>query len=132
MRRQLRKMNPNRYLTDDETVELKIQGERSMFRMRIWRGESGPAIVLVSQVTGGASPIWASSQLANLAYRVYLGFRPDRMLNFEDEHVRGERRLFLVGLTPHGHGLRQYLTRAVRRPFRWSNLEDLVGETVAR
>jgi hypothetical protein len=46
--------------------------------------------------------------------------------------VRGERRLFLVEFIPHGHGLRRYLTRAVRRPCRWSNLEDLVGGAVAR
>lgn len=122
----------NRYLTDDETAEVTIQGACYMFRMRIWRGKPGPAIVLASQVIGGASPSWASCRLANLAYRVYLGFPEDCMLNFESEVIRGEHRLFLVEFTPHGHGLRRCLTRAVRRPFRWATLEDLIGGAVAR
>jgi len=132
MSRQLRNLSPSRYLTDDETVEITMYGECCAFRMRIWRAKTGPAIVLASQVTGGASPSWASSRIANLAYQVYLGYSTERTLNFEDETVRGERRLFLVEFTSHGHGLRRYLTRAIRRTCRWSNLEDLVGCAIAR
>jgi hypothetical protein len=132
MSRQVRNLSPNRYLTDDETVEITMHGECYPFRLRIWRATSGPAIVLASQVTGGASPSWASCRLANLAYQVYLGFSTERTLNFEDEIVRGERRLFLVEFTPHGHGLRRQLTQAVRRSCRWSILEELVGGAVAR
>jgi hypothetical protein len=132
MPRQLRNLSPNRYLTDDEIVELAVCGECCTFRMRVWRGKTGPAIILVSQVTGGASPSWASSRLANLAYQVYLGFSTERTLNFEDEIVRGERRLFLVEFTSQGHGLRRYLTQAVRRSCRWSILEEFVGGAIAR
>jgi hypothetical protein len=132
MSRQIRNLSPNRYLTDDETVEISMNGECCTFRMRIWRGKSGPAIVVISQMPAGPSPSWASSRLANLAYQVYLGFSTERTLNFEDEFVRGERRLFLVEFTSHGYGLRRYLTRAIRRPSRWAILEELLGCDVAR
>jgi hypothetical protein len=132
MSRQIRNLSPSRYLTDDEIVEITMHGEWCAFRLRIWRAKTGPSIVLASQVTGGASPSWASSRLANLANQVYLGFSTERTLNFEDEIVRGERRLFLVEFTSHGHGLRRYLTHGIRRTYRWSILEDLVGGAVAR
>lgn len=130
MPRQVRILSTSRYLTDDETVEITMHGDRSAFRMRIWRGKTGAAIVLVSQLTGGPSPSWGSCRLANLAQQVYLGFPAERSLYFEDEVVRDERRLFLVEFTPHGHGLRRYLTRAIRRSFRWSNLEEVVGSAI--
>jgi hypothetical protein len=107
-----------------------MHGDLSAFRMRIWRGKTSPAIVLVSQLPGGPSPSWGSCRLANLAHHVYLGFTRERTLNFEDELMRGQRRLFLVEFTPHGYGLRQYLTRAVRRSFRWSSFEELVGSAI--
>jgi hypothetical protein len=132
MSRQIRNLSPSRYLTDDETVEISMHGECCTFRMRIWRGKYGPAIVVVSQMPAGPSPSWAGSRLANLAYQVYLGFSTEHTLNFEDEFVRGERRLFLVEFTSPGHGLRRCLTRAIRRPFQWALLEELLGSHVAR
>ena len=130
MARQILNLKTSWYLTDDETVEITMRGDRTAFRMRIWRAKVGPAIVLISQLERGPSPSWASCKLANLAYRVYLGFSTACTLNFEDEIVHGNRRLFIVEFTPHGHGLRRYLTRAVRRPLPWFNLEELVGGTI--
>jgi 8-oxo-dGTP pyrophosphatase MutT (NUDIX family) len=49
------------------------------------------------------------------SWRVLEGFQ--RTLNFEDEIVRGERRLFLVEFTAHSHGLRRYLTVRRRTPI---------------
>jgi hypothetical protein len=102
------------------------------FRLRIWRGKAGPAVVLASQLIGGPSPSWSSSQLANLAFRVYLGFSPAGMLNFEDETIVNERALFALSFKPLGHLDRRYLPQPVRRLFRRCCLEDIVGEPVAR
>jgi hypothetical protein len=120
------------YLTDDEIVEITLCGERCSFRLRIWRSQAEPAIVLVSQRTGGPSPSWASSQLANLVHQVYLGFSDERMINFEDEVIHGERRLFVLEFTSFGHGLRRHLTQPIRRSFRWIDLEAMVGSAIAR
>lgn len=130
MPRQIQKLSTSRYLTDDETVEITMQGHRSAFRMRVWRGKVGSPIVPISQLAGGPSPSWGSCQLANLAYQVYLGFSTECTLNFDDEIVHGNRKLFIVEFTPHGHGLRRYLTRAVRRPLPWFNIEELVGSSI--
>jgi hypothetical protein len=127
MARQLENLTRKSYLTDDETVEIAMHGEYNRFRLRIWRGAEGPAIVLASQLTGGPSPSWASSRLANLARQVYLGFSAERMITFEDEMVCGEQLLFVVEFTSIGYGLRRYLTHPDRRPCRWLELEFLVG-----
>jgi hypothetical protein len=119
-----------KYLTDDEIVEVALCDERCSFHLRIWRGKACPAIVLVSQLGGGPSPSWSSSQFANLIQRAYLGFPAEGMLYFEDEIVLGERRLFFVQFTVFGHGLRRYLTCPYRHEFDWSVLEDMVGEVV--
>jgi hypothetical protein len=132
MPRQIRILSPSRYLTDDEIVEIAMHEECCAFRLRIWRDATSPAIVLASQLPGGPSPSWASSRLANLAYQVHLGFSVERMINFEDETVCGERVLFAVAFTFVGYGLRRYLTHAVRRPSRWSELELMVGAAIDR
>jgi len=121
-----------RYLTHDEIVEITLREERCQFRLRIWRGKESPAIVLASQMTGGASPSWASSRLANLAYQVYLGFTADRILNFEDEVIHRERRLFVLEFASFGHGLRRHLGQPSRRTFHWSDLEAMVGGAIPR
>jgi len=105
---------------------------RGAFRLKIWRGKSLPAVVLASQLAGGPSPSWASSRLANLAYRAHLGFSAERMINFGDEMVCGEHVLFAVDFTAIGYGLRRYLTQAVRRPCRWFELEFMVGTGIDR
>jgi hypothetical protein len=129
---QLIKLTSKRYLTDDETVQIAMHEECCAFRLRIWRDATGAAIVLASQLPRGASPSWASSRLANLSYQVHLGFSTVRMINFEDEMVYGDHALFAVEFTSIGHGLRRYLTHAVRRASRWSELEFMVGTAIDR
>jgi hypothetical protein len=121
-----------RYLTDDEIVEVFSGGKREAFRLRIWRGKALPAIVLASQIVGGSSPSWSSSHLANLAFRAYLHFPDADMLNFEDETIVSERRLFFLEFRQFGHAHRCCLTEPIRRPFNWRCLEDIVGEAIAR
>jgi hypothetical protein len=132
MPRQLRHMTLKMYLTHDEIVEIVLRGVRCEFRLRIWRGKESPAIVLASQLPRGASPSWVSSQLANLAYQVYLGFTADRILNFEDEVINRERRLFVLDFASFGRGLRRHLGQPSRRPFYWSDLEAMIGGEIQR
>jgi hypothetical protein len=130
MRRQVQSRPSRRYLTDDEIVELCLRGEPCRFRLRVWRNESGPAIVLASQVNGGPSPSLASSPLANLAYQAYLGFSSRRMINFEDQLTDGEQKLFLLEFVSFGHDFRRCLTQPSRRPFHWIDLEAMVGGAI--
>ncbi len=130
MPRQLRQMTSKRYLTHDEIVEIPLRGQRCDFRLRIWRGQEYPVIVLASQLAGGASPSWGSARLANLAYQVYLGFPTECVLNFEDEIIHDRRRLFYVRFTPFGHDLRRQLARQVRQAFSWADLEAMVGGAI--
>jgi hypothetical protein len=130
MPRQLRHTTSKRYLTHDEIVEIPLREELCQFRLRIWRGKESPAIVLTSQLTGGTSPSWASSQIANLAYQVYLGFTADRVLNFEDEVINRERRLFVLQFASFGHGLRRHLGQPSRWPCHWRDLEAMVGGAI--
>ena len=121
-----------RYLTDDEIVEVSSGDERGAFRLRIWRGTIGPAVVLVSQLAGGPSPSWFSSQLANLVLRAFLHFPAAGMLNFEDETIVSERRLFRLGFQRFGHAHRCCLTQPARQPCTWRFLEAIVGKPISR
>jgi hypothetical protein len=124
--------NSIRYLTDDEILEVAPCNEPCPFRLRIWRGKACPAIVLVSQLDGGPSPSWSSSQAANLIHRAYLGFPAEGMLYLEDETIFGERTLFFVEFRTFGHGLRRILSWPTRHPFDWADLDAmLVGEIPA-
>jgi hypothetical protein len=129
---QILHLTSKKYLTHDEMVQVVSCGETCSFRLRIWRGKACPAIVLVSQLAGGPSPSWSSSQAANLIHRVYLGFPAEGMLYFEDEAVLGQRKLFLVEFRVLGQGPRGYLTWPSRHDFDWLDLEDMVGGEVPR
>ena len=101
------------------------------FRLRIWRGTIGPAVVLVSQLAGGPSPSWFSSQLANLVLRAFLHFPAAGMLNFEDETIVSDRRLFRLGFQRFGHAHRCCLTQPARQPCTWRFLEAIVGKPIS-
>ncbi len=127
---QVRGMSPRRFLTNDELVGISPDGSRRLFRLRVWREKACPAVVLVSQLAGGTSPSWYSSQVANLIQQTYLGFPAEGLLYFEDELVQGERRLFNVTFVSFGQGLRQWMTSPKRLAFSWPELEELVGEAI--
>jgi hypothetical protein len=124
---ELQGASSKRYLTDDEIVMVAPCDGPCSFRSRIWRGKACPAIVLVSQLAGGPSPNWSSSQVANMIYRAYLGFPAEGMRYFEDEIVLGEPKLFFVEFRIFGHGLRRCLTWPIRHAFDWSDLKAMVG-----
>ena len=119
-----------RYLTDDEIAEIAPCDEPCSFRFRIWRGKACPAIVLVSQIDGGPSPSWSSSQAANLIHRAYLGFPAEGMIYFEDENVLGERTLFFVQFRAIGHGFRRFLTSPQRHAYDWAGLASMLGDEI--
>lgn len=118
------------FLIDDELVEVLFRGDRFPYRLRIWRNKGGPAIVLTSQVPGGAPPACLRSRLANLAFRAFLGFPAEGMFYFEDERTQGGRRLLQVKFHSVGHGLRRHLIGAVERPMRWDDFFSIIGSEV--
>jgi hypothetical protein len=128
---EVKRASPTRFLTDDEVLEILLLGDPCWFRVRIWRSKAQPSIVLVSQLPGGPSPSWATGRLANLIYRVHLGFTADGLRYFEDDIAIGQRMLSFVEFTPFGHGTRRLLVQSVRRPCSWVDLESVVG-SIAR
>lgn len=132
MHRHARRQGLKHHLVDDEVVELPFQGHRFAYRLRVWRSRGGPAIVLASQLHGGAPPCWMRTKLANLAYRAYLGFSEGGMLYFEAEAeaTPGGPRLVQVEFEAVGHGLRRQLTRPAERQRRWEDLRSIVGAEV--
>jgi hypothetical protein len=118
------------HLIDDEIVEIAFRGDRYLYRLRIWRSKGGQAIVLTSQVPGGAPPGWLRSRLANLAFRAYLVFPPEGMLYFEHERTRDGHRVAQLAFSSIGLGLRRHLVEPVERFLRWDEFCSLVGYEV--
>lgn len=119
------------HLVDDEIVTVKVQSSMVRpFRIRIWRREDGPAVVLSSMIKpGGTPPIWASSNLANYAYRNMLRY-PSMMPSFfeaewDDKFERWSVRR--VTFDFFGQGQRQHLWRPMWKRLAPEVIEQMIG-----
>ena len=127
---------PRCYLIHDEVEQVPDRKRRlHPFRIRVWRRQRGPAIVLVSETPDGPPPASMAETLANAVFSGVLGFAPGGMRYFEDSRRDGERVIHEVVFETFGHGQRSRLWRPWRpftRKMTWSDLECLVRERIER
>jgi hypothetical protein len=128
--RLLARSAPPMYLTDDEIITAKAQGDLHPFRVRVWRAEGQPAVVLASQATYSATPAsWATCRIANLVHRTFLGYNVHGMIYFESERApKGGPRLEVCRFSYCGCPLRPAVLSAVRVPAAWSAFRRLVAD----
>jgi hypothetical protein len=127
---------PRPYLIHDEVELIRDRnGRLHPFRIRVWRRQRGPAIVLVSEMPDGPSPASMTETLANDVFSGVLGFASGGMRYFEDSGRDGARLLHEVAFETFGHGQRSRLWRPWRnflRKLTWLDLECLVHGRVER
>jgi hypothetical protein len=125
---------PRPYLIHDEVEHISDRnGRLHPFRIRVWRRQRGPAIVLISETPDGPPPASMAEMLANEVVAGVLGFAPGGMRYFEDSGPDGERLLHEVAFETFGHGQRLRLWRPWRtfpRKLTWLDLECLVRERI--
>jgi len=100
------------------------------FRVRVWRGKDRPAVVVVSQVMGGAPPCWASSKIANYVNQVYLRWPKDGIMLYE---VEREADVWAMEFTVIGpRGLRSHMIEPRRLRSAWHFIQEIIGDTTAQ
>jgi hypothetical protein len=114
------------WLVEDETLILPVKGHDEAFRLRIWRTQGEPAIVLVSQLPGFVRPCKATERLANAVKSSYLNHDPRGMFYFE----KNKDDLQSVNFVSVGHGLRAWITRPKHRTVPPNFLDEIVGQVV--
>jgi hypothetical protein len=127
---------PRAYLIHDEIEHIPDRNERlHPFRIRVWRRQRGPAVVLVSETPDGPPPDSMSERLANMVFSDVLRFASGGMRYFEDSELDGERVIHEVVFETFGHGDRSRLWRPWRTfptKVTWMELECLVRGRIER
>jgi hypothetical protein len=116
-----------RHLVDDELLWLRLYGREHPFRLRIWRCDGEPALVLVDQVPGSLAPCLASERLANLIKAVYLAHTAKGMFYFEREE---SGRLLSVTFEILGHGERFRLIKPHHSRLEPEFLDEFLGDAL--
>jgi hypothetical protein len=114
------------FLVEDETLCVTVRGHDEAFRLRVWRTQGEPAVVLVSQVPGFLPPSKATEKIANAVKEAWLRHDPRGMFYFE----RNGADLQSVNFVPFGHGLRSRLTKPKHRTLPPNFLDEIVGHVV--
>lgn len=115
------------WLVDDEPVDLEVDGVAETYRLRIWRGGHGPAVVLVSPTPGRQRCSRVSSQLANLVHRAFLAYDQRGMHFLEKDGAR----FHAVNFLGVGRDDRLTLLRPQYREVSREDVLDLIGYAVA-
>jgi len=114
---------PNFYLVADEIIAVA----NHRFRVQVWRSADSRPLALLSQVKGHPPPDWASSRLANLVLRSFLGFSQPLPIFFEVSRWNGRVRAFRVSFETIGHQLRPILLNPKYEPIDPLVIEQVFG-----
>jgi hypothetical protein len=117
--------HPQLHLVDDEEIALKVKGHFEVFRLRIWRTDGEPALVLVSQVPGNVPPSAATERLANCVKRVWLAYGP---LFYFERNGKDLQSVNFVTIGPAGY--RPILSKPQHRTVAPNFIAELLGQVV--
>jgi hypothetical protein len=115
------------FLVDDEVEEFIVAGRSHRVRIRIWRAQDVPPIVLASRVPGGGPPRLVTTRVADLAFGPMLGFPAEGMVFCESDGERLE--VVTFGALEGTMRLRHVDPR--RRPMPIARFREFIGSDLA-